>query len=192
MAEGKNSFTAYCDWGDFFDNMTDAKAGKLAKTIWKYVRDENPQPKDPMVNMAFVSIKSTLKRDLKKWEEKRDKNIANARKRWDKKNAVACDGINRNANDAVSVRVRVRVSDINNIYNKFVDEVKSGNFQSRIESIYMRLRIQKGSLTPLLQDFKNNLIEKNRVHKNTEDLFINFGNWLNTQDRIGKLKEYKK
>ena len=62
--------------------------------------------------------------------------------------------------------------------------------------MYMRLKLKKGTLTPLLKDFKSNVIEniKNpdfKPHKNTGEFFINFKNWLNVQDRIGKLKEYK-
>ena len=55
----------------------------------------------------------------------------------------------------------------------------------------MRLKIKHGSLTPLLKDFKLHLIEENRNHKNTNDLFLNFKNWLNVQDRIKKLDKYR-
>jgi len=82
-------------------------------------------------------------------------------------------------------------NDINNIYNKFVEEVKSGGYATRIESIYMRLKIKQGSLTPLLKEFKLHLIEENREHKTTNELFINFKNWLNVQDRIKKLDKYR-
>ena len=85
----------------------------------------------------------------------------------------------------------IKEDNINNIYNKFVDEVKNHSFDSRIESMYMRLKLKKGSLTPLLNNFKLHIIEENRIHKNTEEYFINFKNWLNTQDRIGRLNEYK-
>lgn len=83
-------------------------------------------------------------------------------------------------------------NEINNLYEKFVEEVKKGGFATRIESLYMRLRLEKGSLTFLLKDFKNHIIEENRLHKNTNDFFINFKNWLNTQDRIKNLEKYKR
>jgi hypothetical protein len=91
----------------------------------------------------------------------------------------------------VEEKEKEKEKEILHLYNKFVDEIKSGGFATRIESMYMRLRIKQGSLTPLLKDFKLHIIEENRLHKNTEEFFVNFKNWLNTQERVGKLKEYK-
>jgi hypothetical protein len=81
--------------------------------------------------------------------------------------------------------------DIINIYKKFVDEIKFGGFATRIESLYMNLKIKEGSLTPLLKEYKHHIISENRLHKNTNEFFINFKNWLNTQERIKKLDKYK-
>lgn len=95
-------------------------------------------------------------------------------------------------NNEVSVdEVKNDFENINIIYKKFVDEVKNGGFDERIESLYMRLKLKKGTLTPLLKDFKLHIIEENRVHKNTNEFFKNFKNWLNRQDTLGKLSEYK-
>lgn len=69
MAENKRSFIAYIDWGDTFNALPDDMAGKLAKHLWSYVKDENPVSDDPLINVAFAQIKATLKRDLKKWED---------------------------------------------------------------------------------------------------------------------------
>lgn len=80
---------------------------------------------------------------------------------------------------------------INNIYEKFIDEVGKKGFATRIEALYMRLKIREGTLTPLLKEFKLHIIEENREHKTTNDYFINFKNWLNTQDRIKKLDKYR-
>ena len=55
----------------------------------------------------------------------------------------------------------------------------------------MNLKIKEGSLTPLLVEYQNHLISENRLHKNTNEYFINFKNWLNVQDRIKKLDKYK-
>lgn len=71
MAEEKNSFLFYVDWGDIFDQLPDDKAGLLIKHICDYVRDAEPESEDMIVNLAFTSIRSTLKRDLKKWEGKK-------------------------------------------------------------------------------------------------------------------------
>jgi hypothetical protein len=81
---------------------------------------------------------------------------------------------------------------IKNIYNKFVAEVKEGKHQQATEQMYMRLRIKQGTLTPLLKNFYGHLIIDNSVPKNTLELRKHFNNWLNVQDRVGKLDEYKK
>lgn len=112
MANNKKSFTAYCDWIEIFEELTDNEAGKLVKHLLRYVNDLNPEAPDRVTKLTFTPIKNTLKRDLKKWQEKREKNRENARKRWDKKDATACDRIKNDANNAVSVSVSV--SDINN------------------------------------------------------------------------------
>jgi len=70
MAKDKSSFVLYADQEEIFDYLSDEQAGQLIKTIFKYVNDENPTPEDPFVKMGFITIKQTLKRDLKKWENK--------------------------------------------------------------------------------------------------------------------------
>ena len=107
------------------------------------------------------------------------------------------DGVNQNLIDPTGqeeeeVQEKGKEKLINNIYNKFVDEVRNHAFDSKIEVLYMSLKIKKGSLTPLLKEFKGVLIKKDRVHLTTQKLFDNFDNWLNVQERSGKLKEYKK
>ena len=138
-----------------------------------------------------------LSEQLNEFEDISKQNSKNAKEGWEKrrKQKVLSD---RNAtaskpqSESDAIREdKIKEDKINNIYKRFVDEVKSGGFDSRIESMYMRLKIKKGSLTPLLIDFKNHLIEENREHKTTNDLFLNFKNWLNVQDRIKKLDKYR-
>ena len=165
--------------------MPDKDAGALLKHVLSYVNDENPETKNLLVKMAFAHMKPMLKNDLKKWEEIRKK-----RKEAGKKGGQA------NAKQMLSKpkqleAVNVNVNDIDYIYNKFLGEVKNGNWDSRIESLYMRLKLQKGNLTPLIKDFKLHLIEENRLHETTNDFFTNFKNWLNVQDRIKKLDKYR-
>jgi hypothetical protein len=69
MATGKKSFVLYSDQKELFDSLPDEQAGKLIKHIFKYVNDENPTSEDALVNLAFISVKASLKRDLQKWEK---------------------------------------------------------------------------------------------------------------------------
>lgn len=86
MAKDKNSFVAYCDWGDIFDELDNEEAGKLVKHLFDYVRDKHPVAKDKLTKMMFIQIQQSLKRDLIKYEEKLDKKSLSGRegnlKRW--------------------------------------------------------------------------------------------------------------
>ena len=72
MAENKKSFVLYSDQKEIFDLLPLDKRGELISIIFEYVNDENPEVKDPLINMAFTLIKQVLKRDLKKYEKKRE------------------------------------------------------------------------------------------------------------------------
>jgi len=76
MAENKNSFILYSDSKEVVEALTDEQAGKLLKHIFGYVNDEAPICDDPFVNLAFIPIKQSLKRDLKKWEGKQEQRIS--------------------------------------------------------------------------------------------------------------------
>lgn len=70
--QGKKSFVLYTDQREVFDELSDEDAGKLIKHIFAYVNDENPITEDKLLKVAFLPIKTQLKRDLKSWEAKQD------------------------------------------------------------------------------------------------------------------------
>lgn len=80
MAQDKKSFIAYVDWGKVFEELDDAEAGRLAKHLFRYVNDENPEPPDKLTKLVFIPIMNTLKNDLKKWENYTEKQKANGLK----------------------------------------------------------------------------------------------------------------
>jgi len=73
MAEGKKSFVLYADIIHTVKKLPNNKAGELFKLILSYVNDENPTTKDLAVDLVFEPIKQQLKRDLKQWEDTREK-----------------------------------------------------------------------------------------------------------------------
>ena len=77
------------------------------------------------------------------------------------------------------------------VYENFIKEIKEGKHQMAIERIYMRLKIRKGTLQKVLEDYKGQIIIDKKVHKNTQEMLSHFSNYCNTQDRIGKLDEFK-
>lgn len=77
MATGKKSFVLYCDQIETFEELSDTEAGLLIKHIFRYVNDENPETDNQLVKLAFVPIKQSLKRDLKKFEAICERNSKN-------------------------------------------------------------------------------------------------------------------
>lgn len=120
MAKDKKGFILYADQKALFDQLPNDKAGELIKFIFAYVNDENPTTDDIIINLAFTPIKQQLKRDLKKFEETKEKRSeagkAGANKRWqnianDSKRIKAIAKIADNVND--NVNVKEKVIDIN-------------------------------------------------------------------------------
>jgi hypothetical protein len=111
MAENKKSIIVYADWINIFDELEDAEAGKLIKHFFRYVNDMNPEAPDRLTKLLFAPIKQVLKRDLIKYEDKREKNRQNALIRWDNKDAIASDGTKSDANHADSGSDSDSVSD---------------------------------------------------------------------------------
>jgi hypothetical protein len=102
MAKDKKPVLIYVDWISIFEELSDEEAGKLVKHLFRYVNDRNPEAPDRLTKLLFEPIKQTLKRDLVKYEDKRKKNRDNALMRWNKTDAIACDGIKSDAKHADS------------------------------------------------------------------------------------------
>ena len=100
MAKDKKSFILYCDIIHTIEQLKDDDAGKLFKHVLRYVNDLNPETDDIITKIAFEPIKQQLKRDLTKYESLCSKNVENAKKRWDNKNATASDRIPNDTKDA--------------------------------------------------------------------------------------------
>ena len=72
MAENKKSFVLYSDYNEVFSELSNNDAGELIKHILKYVNDEDPVTENPIVKVSFIPIKLQLKRDLVKYEDKKE------------------------------------------------------------------------------------------------------------------------
>ena len=73
MAEGKKSVLLYCDLIHTIEKMDNETAGKFFKHYLRYINDLDPKTEDLVVDITFESVKQNLKRDLRKWEEKKSK-----------------------------------------------------------------------------------------------------------------------
>jgi len=121
MATDKKSFVAYSDWHGMFKALPDEVAGKLIKHVFAYVNDEDPTNDDYIINALFEQIKSTLKRDLKKWETQREqrseagKKSAELRASKSNERSTVVNENARNPTVSVSVNVNDNVKEHNSI-----------------------------------------------------------------------------
>lgn len=75
MAKNKTSFLLYNDQISTFEMLSNEEAGILIKHIYNYVNDKDPVLEDRLLQVSFAQIKATLKRDLVKFEGKKEKNV---------------------------------------------------------------------------------------------------------------------
>lgn len=134
MAQQKKSFLLYCDLIHTVSKMPKEKAGELFLHILEYVNDLNPQTDDLIIQLTFEPIKQSLKRDLEKYENIRLKNIENANKRWNKKNATASDRIPSNTKNAVNDSVNVNDNVIVKVNNNI--EYRKAEFKNSLHTLF--------------------------------------------------------
>ena len=200
MAENKRSFVLYCDLLHTVEKLPDEVAGKLFKLILEYVNDKNPDTDDVLLSVAFEPIKRQLKRDLKDWENQKQKRseagriggIASATKR--KQNKANSSNRQRSstvvnddqANQAVTVTVTdtVNVNDTVNVISEKATptiEMVKEYFDSR----------------GYLEEFANNFFHYYQslewVNKKGYDVAITWRNtaeiWMRDDDAIQYKKE---
>ena len=147
MAGEKSTFIGYTDWLFIFEELSDEEAGKLIKHLLKYVNDEHPTTENVVVKVAFASIKTTLKRDLRKWVEIREKRVIAGRKGGFKQKKQVLNKTSKRkqseANEAVIVPVTVKHK--KEIYkeNEQLGEKgkkKFGDFVLLTDSEYLKLK----------------------------------------------------
>jgi len=117
MAENKKGFVLYADLIHTINKMPSEKAGDLFKHILSYVNDKNPKTDDILIDLVFEPIKQQLKRDLKKYEDKKvqwsDAGKRSAELRKAKKDATeSTDVESRSTESTVIVKDNVIVKDI--------------------------------------------------------------------------------
>ena len=114
MATDKKSVLLYCDIIHTIEGLEDDEAGRLFKHYLRYINDKNPTS-DRLTELLFEPIKQNLKRDLRKWEDKSERNSIIAKEGWEKrKNANASERIKSDAIYADKDKVKDKVKDINN------------------------------------------------------------------------------
>lgn len=209
MAKDKKSFLLYTDIHHTLKHLTDVQCGKLFKHLLAYVNDENPELNDTLLKIAFEPIKQSLKRDLKLYNDIREKRskagkksgkVRSTKAKRTKRTSVQFDeqkGTNPtvNVSDSVSVSVSTdvdgkkgaavkdRSKEINDLCDKFLFEVKKGEHKQATELWKIQNNISGFDLKHLMEDFRTNLITQNKLHKNTLELRKHFYNFINRKQR---------
>lgn len=164
MAEGKKSFIAYSDWNGMFQALPDDVAGKLIKHIFLYVNDEDPKSDDFIINALFEQIKSTLKRDLKKWESQ-TKQRSEAGKKSAEMRSTKFNERSNSLNEKVrKPTVNVSVS-VNDNVNDNVLLVKSDLEIKLIEFYKFRKELKK----PIVESSKEQFLQKLKTLSNNNE-----------------------
>ena len=190
MAKDKKSFVAYCDWLESFEELTDEEAGKLAKHLFRYVNDLNPEPPDKITKMCFIPIKQSLKRDLVKYEERADRARENGAKGGRPKTQKTQSVISEPKKpDSVSVSVNV-----NDSVNVKDDGIKPPSLEEVI-SYFDENGYTKESATKMFEYYEESRKPRGRVWKDGRGNTVK--NWRQKArsiwfkpDNLKKNKEY--
>ena len=129
MADGKKSALIYSGLITTVEKISNENAGLLFKHLLRYINDLNQEVPNETVDLVFEPIKQSLKRDLKKWERIRQRNIENANKRWGKEDVLKVP------NDAVNVSVSVNdsVNDSVKVNVKYNIELRKQKFATTLQ-----------------------------------------------------------
>jgi len=156
MAKDKKSFVAYCDWLESFEELTDEEAGRLAKHLFRYVNDLNPEAPDKITKMCFIPIKQSLKRDLVKYEERAERARLNGAKggrpKTQKTQSVISepkkpdsDNVNVSVSDNVNVSTDVDIPAYEEFREYALDKCSELNFNVPENSINAKYQSWKAN-----------------------------------------------
>ncbi len=194
MANGKKSFIAYCSWMEIFEELSDEEAGQLVKHLFKYVNDLDPVCEDKLIRTNFISIKQSLKRDLKKWDKYIEKQTINGQKggRPKKpKETQKTQAFISKPKKADSVSVSVNAS-TKESFMLFKHQISQKDHESWRESFYILFKLKPKTLETILDKFINHAIAGETNYTSFREFKIHFRNWCAIIETKGKLDGYKK
>ena len=167
--QGKKSFLLYTDQREVFDELSDEDAGKLIKHIFAYVNDEDPITSDKLLKVAFLPIKTQLKRDLKTWENKQEQRKDAAKKSVESRQRTLTSVNERSISfgDNVNVNGNGNVNDNVNVNGNVNKQIGAGALFS-LEDVFIDFKKEK----PLKRPYFDRMAEVHSTDSATlESLF---------------------
>jgi len=167
--QGKKSFLLYTDQREVFDELSDEDAGKLIKHIFAYVNDEDPITSDKLLKVAFLPIKTQLKRDLKTWENKQEQRKDAAKKSVESRQRTLTSVNERSISfgDNVNVNGNGNVNDNVNVNGNVNKQIGAGALFS-LEDVFNDFKKEK----PLKRPYFERMAEIHSTDSDTiEKLF---------------------
>ena len=99
------SIILYLDSAAAIDYLTDEQAGILIKAVFRYGRNgQMLESSDTALTALFTMLCTQIDRDHRKYEERCERNVANAKKRYEKlhpdeqQSPFGCDGMQSHPN----------------------------------------------------------------------------------------------
>ena len=203
--QGKKSFVLYSDQREVFEELSNEDAGKLIKHIYAYVNDENPETEDKLLRLAFLPIKTQLKRDLKLWDDKKHLRSEAGKKGGLAKASNATNVVAKPSNATNSLAklpVNVNVND-NVIYTDQEKELavneESHNTIFRklwkstiwLEGIAMKNKASIDQVRNHLNDFRQECILTEKLKVDEKDAKEHFINWIKRGNPIPEIEAPK-
>jgi hypothetical protein len=204
MATNKKSFVLYTDLIHTVNLATDEQAGILFKHILSYVNDEQPIAECITTKILFEPVKQQLKRDLQKYEKKKEQwsdagkrsaELRNAKK----KQRTLTDVASRSTDSTVNDNVNVNVNDINTTTEAVVDFnlidlwiVNLKNETIYLEGLYRLYKLKEGSISKIILKFKEHLKIYPKQHVDISDFKKHFASWVRLKINNKELTEFCK
>jgi hypothetical protein len=205
--QGKKSFVLYADQREVFEELSNEDAGKLIKHIYAYVNDENPETEDKLIRLAFLPIKTQLKRDLKLWEDKKQVRSEAGKKGGLAKASNATNHLAKPSNakqTLANLAVNVNVNDnVNDIYREPVENLEVNEethneifrklWTSNIwlEGIAMKNKASIEQVRNHLNEFRQEQLLKAELKVSEEDAKKHFVNWIKRGNPIPEIDANK-
>ena len=179
----QKSFILYSDYYDMINELSDAEAGELVKSVFKYTNTGEIPELTGMAKMAFIVIKQNLDRNAVKYQEtiekrriagskggkQRVKNLTESPVQANQANATfakqtqanQADNVNDNDNDNVNVNVNDNVNDNISLLSERGEILKRGE-RELLENYVLRNKLAK----------KNAKAYVNQIIKNGDHIAI--------------------